>query len=79
MNPSLPALWIQPRVDFGIRVRAHAHAQPLLPRLGLGQPDRADLRVGERDPRHGVVLRREARLTEDVGHRRFPPGTSTCG
>ena len=68
MKPSLPALWIQPRAEPGTWRDAHPHGHAALPGLSLGQADRADLRVGEGDPRHRVVLGGGDRLAQDVGH-----------
>ena len=48
---------------------ADNHATVLLSRLGLGEPNRADLGIGERHPRQRPVVGRRPRLAEDVAHR----------
>src|ERR1035438_9523699 len=47
---------------------AHPNRYAPLRRLGLGEADRADLRVGEGDPGHGVILGGGDLLAEDARH-----------
>src|SRR5262249_59526770 len=52
---------------LGHLLHAGAYGQPRLPRLPLGQAHRADLRVGERDAGHRVVLGGPSVPAQDVG------------
>ena len=64
MMPSLPAWWIQPRLDSG---RSACPVTTVIPaRLPLGQPHRAHLRVGERHAAHRPVVRPGTVLAQDV-------------
>ena len=66
MNPSLPARWIQPRVELGSSVKPTPTSRPASRACCSVMPDRADLGIGEGDPRDRTVVGRWPVLAEDV-------------
>ena len=54
--PALPVRWIHPRDVVARSALPTRTSMPFVACLRLGESDRADLRIGERDPRHGPVV-----------------------
>ena len=64
-----PFATVNPPARFGGNgLVEHAHVAAPPARLRLGQPDGADLGVGEGHPRHGPVVRVGAGPPQNVGH-----------
>ena len=70
ITPSLPALWMKPRLDSSSCASPVPTSRPASRAWRLGEPDGADLGVGERHPADGAVVGPRPVLAEQAagGH-----------
>ena len=76
ISPCPPGPWVKPREDCSSLVIPVRTRQPGVAGLLLGQPDAADLGIGEGRVRDRVVARRRARPGRGCRAARPPTGTS---